>query len=251
MSTPQQSRGPSPLRVGGLALIGVGAVAGLIGLATLLPGGEGNPPAASPSASTTTSAGAVPGGGTSASGTPAPGGPGASGSASASQTPGAVPVPGFPSTGENGVAAPPGGVVGPGGAGPGGAGTGGAGTGGAGSGGAGSGELGSGGGGIGGTVAATTPVRVYNNSTVTGLANRAADEFRAQGWTVTNIGNYPQKWGVIPTSTVYYRPGTSEESAADQLGQAFGMRVLPRYAGIDDASPGVIVILTNDFKTKL
>ena len=36
---PPPSGGPSPLRVGGLALLGAGAVAALIGLATLLPGG--------------------------------------------------------------------------------------------------------------------------------------------------------------------------------------------------------------------
>ena len=41
MTEPAPSGGPSPLRVGGLALLGAGAVAALIGLATLLPGGGG------------------------------------------------------------------------------------------------------------------------------------------------------------------------------------------------------------------
>ena len=40
MTEPAPSGGPSPLRVGGLALLGAGAVAALIGLATLLPGGS-------------------------------------------------------------------------------------------------------------------------------------------------------------------------------------------------------------------
>jgi hypothetical protein len=40
VTEPAPSGGPSPLRVGGLALLGAGAVAALIGLATLLPGGS-------------------------------------------------------------------------------------------------------------------------------------------------------------------------------------------------------------------
>ena len=41
MTAPAPSGGPSTLRVGGLALLGVGAVAGIIGLATLATGGAG------------------------------------------------------------------------------------------------------------------------------------------------------------------------------------------------------------------
>ena len=62
--------------------------------------------------------------------------------------------------------------------------------------------------------AVKVPVRVYNNSTVTGLANKASDEVRANGWTVAETGNYSQ--GVIPTTTVYYRAGT--DFAAGQYG---------------------------------
>ena len=64
---------------------------------------------------------------------------------------------------------------------------------------------------------------------------------------VAEIGNYPQ--GVIPTSTVYYRPGTGEQGAALAIGREFGLRVEPRFAGIRDASPGVIVIATNNYQT--
>ena len=39
MTAPAPSGGPSPLRIGGLALLGVGAVAGIIGIATLATGG--------------------------------------------------------------------------------------------------------------------------------------------------------------------------------------------------------------------
>jgi LytR cell envelope-related transcriptional attenuator len=90
------------------------------------------------------------------------------------------------------------------------------------------------------------PVRVYNNSMISGLANRAADEFRAQGWNIAEAGNYP--YGVIPTTTAYYTPGTDEETAAKALASAFGMKAEPRFAGIQDSTTGVIVIVTNDYK---
>ncbi|MFF5989835.1 LytR C-terminal domain-containing protein [Prauserella flavalba] len=89
-------------------------------------------------------------------------------------------------------------------------------------------------------------VRVYNNSNIKGLASEAADDFRAQGWNVVQVANYPS--GIIPTSTAYYRPGTGEEEAARALAAAFGLRVEPRFDGIKDSSAGVIVIVTMDYQ---
>jgi hypothetical protein len=88
-------------------------------------------------------------------------------------------------------------------------------------------------------------VRVFNNSTIKGLAARAADDFRAQGWNVTDVSNYSQ--GIIPETTAYFRPGTDEEAAAKQLAAEFGLRAEPRFQGIADATPGVIVIVTNNY----
>lgn len=88
-------------------------------------------------------------------------------------------------------------------------------------------------------------VRVYNNSTISNLATRAARDLRARGWGVSEVGNYAD--GVISTTTVFYRPGTEEEAAAQEIGAKFGMRVEPRFEGIKDASPGVIVIVTKDY----
>lgn len=92
------------------------------------------------------------------------------------------------------------------------------------------------------------PLRVYNNSTIPGLAATAAANFRAAGWPVEAVGNYPS--GIIPTSTVYFRPGTGEEAAARQLGAEFGLRVEPRFAGLDAAPSGLIVIVTNDYQRR-
>ncbi len=223
MTEPAPSGGPSPLRVGGLALLGAGAVAALIGLATLLPGGGGGtaptteapPPTAAPVA---TSAPAV---------VPTVG-PTATNAIAAPTPPPVIPVSPAPLNPAPLNPAPlnPAPVnpapVNPaplnpaaGGAGP---------------------------------AVAHGPVRVYNNSTITGLAARAADDFRANGWQVSQVANYPS--GIIATSTVYYRPGTAEQSAASSLASAFGLRAEPRFTGIDDAAPGLIVIVTNDYQKR-
>jgi hypothetical protein len=44
-------------------------------------------------------------------------------------------------------------------------------------------------------------VEVYNNSTVTGLANETAAELQDAGWNVVGVDNW---YGDIPDSTVYY-----------------------------------------------
>ncbi|WP_308436443.1 LytR C-terminal domain-containing protein [Lentzea cavernae] len=89
-------------------------------------------------------------------------------------------------------------------------------------------------------------MRVYNNSTITGLASKAADEVRANGWGVAETGNY--SGGTIPTTTVYFRPGTEEEAAAKELASVLRARVEPRFDGIQSAAAGVILIVTNDYQ---
>jgi LytR cell envelope-related transcriptional attenuator len=88
-------------------------------------------------------------------------------------------------------------------------------------------------------------VRVYNNSTIRGLAARAARDLTAAGWTVVEVGNYAR--GTIPTTTAYYQEGTDQRADAEALGAQFRMRVEPRFPGIMNASPGLIVIVTNDY----
>lgn len=88
-------------------------------------------------------------------------------------------------------------------------------------------------------------VRVYNNSTVHGLAARAAHDLTAAGWTVVEVGNFAR--GTIPTTTVYYQEGTDQQASAQALGVRFRMRVEPRFPGIVNAGPGLIVIVTSDY----
>ncbi|MGH3564737.1 MAG: LytR C-terminal domain-containing protein [Pseudonocardia sp.] len=91
-------------------------------------------------------------------------------------------------------------------------------------------------------------MRVYNNSTIEGLAAQAAADFETAGWTVTEAKGYP--FGTIPTSTVYYRPETSEVAAAEALANQFGLRSEPRFEGIQGASAGLIVIVTKDYQRR-
>jgi hypothetical protein len=251
VTTPAPGGGPSPLRLGGLALIGVAVVAAIIGLANMATSGDPVPTAApSPAAPSVTPApgtvvpppaalppaepvptdnggvpvppfdepapadtqpGAVP------PGEPAPpadpGAPPAAAAPAPQPAPGGTPAaPGAPAP------APPA---------------------------AGDARTGDTSGGTSGTSAERAPLRVYNNSTVAGLAARAAEDFRNAGWSIDEVGNYSQ--GVIPTTTVYYRPGTDEEAPARALAQQFGMRVNPRFEGMQNATPGIIVIVTNDY----
>jgi hypothetical protein len=198
----------SALRIGGLALLGVAVAAGAVGLVTMFVGGESPEPVAQPSPSRVVQP-------------PPPRPPIATSPPLAARPPAATPspVPSYgaqqpPATGSPGsaVAAP----------------------------GAGSGigaQSGSG-------YSERGELRVYNNSLIGGLAAQARDDFEQAGWTVTEIGGYP---GVIPTSTVYYTPGTNEEEQAQEVGREFGLRVEPRFAGIANSSPGVIVIITKEY----
>lgn len=217
MSTPSQ---PSKGKIAGLGLLGVAAVAGVIGVVTATTGGDTSQNAAQSSTSQTAPAG--PGGGAPApapnSAAPqGPGGtaPGASGGAAPSQqTP--APKPGAPTTKVvEAPAAQPHQPAQPANEKP-------------------------------AAETKTADVRVYNNGTVKGMANQAADRIKADGYKVVQVGNYPN--GKVPRTTVYFRPGTDEQATATSLAKDLGVRTEPRFEGIQKASPGVIVIITDDYK---
>lgn len=194
MTSPESASPSRPAKAAGFALLGVAAVALIIGVVSLFGGGDESPPAAEgsstpPPAQTTSESPASP---TSASSPSAP-------AATTTTTP--------PAPTSSAVVPPP----------P-----------------------------VGQPGVAKVPVRVYNNSTITGLAVRAADEVRANGWTVEGTGNYSQ--GTIPTTTVYFRPGTDEEASAKELAGVLRARVEPRFDGIQSSAPGIILIVTNDFQ---
>ncbi|QBJ95827.1 LytR family transcriptional regulator [Rhodococcus sp. ABRD24] len=89
----------------------------------------------------------------------------------------------------------------------------------------------------------SVPVRVFNNSTVSGLAAQTANELTSNGWDISETGNY--SYGQIQTTTVYYGSSASEKAAAQAIAAELGVKAEPRFAGIASASPGVIVIVTS------
>lgn len=86
------------------------------------------------------------------------------------------------------------------------------------------------------------PVRVYNNGTVAGLAKKTGDQLTADGFNVTEVGNYPN--GVIPKTTVYYGSSAKEQALAQAIAAELGCSAEPRFPGISDSPSGVIVIVT-------
>ncbi|MBF6149957.1 LytR C-terminal domain-containing protein [Nocardia nova] len=90
----------------------------------------------------------------------------------------------------------------------------------------------------------TVPVRVLNNSTVAGLASRTGSQLTAAGFDVTETGNYPG--GVIAKTTVYYGNSPHERETAQAIANELGVSAEPRFAGIADSPPGVIVIVTGN-----
>lgn len=94
------------------------------------------------------------------------------------------------------------------------------------------------------TAQGSSIVRVYNNSALPDQAGRLAQDLTSRGWQATAAGDYTS--GVIPSSTVYYGDAT-EQPAAQRLAEEFHLRVEPRFHGIEDAPPGLIVIVTKDY----
>ncbi len=84
---------------------------------------------------------------------------------------------------------------------------------------------------------------VLNNSTRTGLADRAAARFARAGWPVRQVGNFR---GQLRATTVYYEPG--QRAAAQRFASTFRgvARVLPRASNIPGPR-GLVVVLTRGF----
>ena len=97
------------------------------------------------------------------------------------------------------------------------------------------------------TQSARAPLTVLNNSTINGLADRAAGEAQNRGWQVAQVGNFA---GRLPTSTVYYTPGDAAgQAAANELAREFPQidQVLPRYAGLPPTPAGIVLVVTKDW----
>jgi hypothetical protein len=90
---------------------------------------------------------------------------------------------------------------------------------------------------------AMAPVRVYNSTTISGLAHHVADEVEARGWTVIDVGNVS---GASSLSTLYYAPGL--KAAAQHLASEFsGIRQVEPDSASGITFSGLTLILTADW----
>ena len=95
---------------------------------------------------------------------------------------------------------------------------------------------------------ARVPLTVLNNTTVTGLARTAAQDFKAHGWSVDQVANYT---GRLAATTVFYRDG---DAAAQRAARALA-RQFPEIAEVAPRSPalpagnGLTVVLAPDWTT--
>ncbi len=88
----------------------------------------------------------------------------------------------------------------------------------------------------------STPIHVFNNSDVQGLAARTAEKLTGAGWNVADTGNYGAT--SITQTTVYYGNSSAEKAAAEEVASVLGTTAQPRFAGIANSPSGVIVIVT-------
>jgi hypothetical protein len=89
--------------------------------------------------------------------------------------------------------------------------------------------------------APTAEVRVYNISNRDGVAGRTADQLKAGGYNVTDIGNLSLP--NVADTTVYYSDAPGERETADAVGKLLKAPVEPRVPQIADQRPGVIVVV--------
>lgn len=92
------------------------------------------------------------------------------------------------------------------------------------------------------------PLTVLNNTTVTGLAHTAAQDFKAHGWSVDQVANYT---GRLAATTVFYRDGdAAAQRAARALARQFPeiAQVAPSSTAVP-AGTGLTVVLAPDWTT--
>jgi hypothetical protein len=95
--------------------------------------------------------------------------------------------------------------------------------------------------------AAKQPLVVLNNTTISGLAERAAQRFEDGGWTVTKYDNYQND---ILSTCAYYDPSVAgAQAAAEALQQQYPTikRVKPQFAELASWHSPIVVILTPDY----
>jgi hypothetical protein len=85
-------------------------------------------------------------------------------------------------------------------------------------------------------------VHVFNISGKEGIAGHTADQLKAAGFKVVDVGNLSLP--DVPTTTVYFTDADGEHATADAVGKNLGVPVEPRTPALSGQPPGVIVLVT-------
>jgi hypothetical protein len=90
-------------------------------------------------------------------------------------------------------------------------------------------------------VATDADIHVYNISGKEGVAGKTADQLKAGGFKVVDIGNLslPE----VTVTTVYFTDADGEHATADAVGKNLGAAVEPRTPALSGEPPGVIVLV--------
>jgi hypothetical protein len=89
--------------------------------------------------------------------------------------------------------------------------------------------------------AAKADVRVYNISSQSGIASKAADQIKQGGYNVTEIGNLTLP--KVSATTVYFGSAAGERETAEAVGKLLKAPVAARTPDVTDQPPGVIVVV--------
>jgi hypothetical protein len=85
-------------------------------------------------------------------------------------------------------------------------------------------------------------VHVFNISGKEGIAGHAADQLKAAGFKVVDVGNLTLP--DVTVTTVYFTDADDEHATADAVGKNLGAPVQPRTPALTSQPAGVIVVVT-------
>jgi LytR cell envelope-related transcriptional attenuator len=88
---------------------------------------------------------------------------------------------------------------------------------------------------------AKADVRVYNISSQSGIASKAADQIKQGGYNVTEIGNLTLP--KVSATTVYFGSAAGEQETAEAVGKLLKAPVAARTPDVSNQPPGVIVVV--------
>lgn len=84
-------------------------------------------------------------------------------------------------------------------------------------------------------------IHVFNISGKEGVAGHAADQLKAGGFKVIDVGNLSLP--DVTVTTVYFTDADGEHATADAVGKNLGAPVEPRIPALSGEPPGVIVLV--------